>query len=123
MSPRKEISTSINADLLDAYDKLIENLPGIERKGATMPYTSINGHMFTFISAQGKIGIRLPEKEREEFLKKYKTTLFHTQGTILKEYITVPDNLLTNSRTLRKYVEISYAFVKSLKPKPGKKKK
>jgi hypothetical protein len=44
--------------------------PKIERKGAANPYTSLNGHMFTYLNPSGTMVLRLPEKEREEFLKK-----------------------------------------------------
>ena len=36
---------NIPADKLALYDKLIARHPGIERKGAANPYTSLNGHM------------------------------------------------------------------------------
>ena len=49
---------------IEWYDKLITGFPEIERKGAGMPYTSLNGHMFSFMSKEGKVGIRLPEEER-----------------------------------------------------------
>ncbi len=29
------------------YEKLVATNPAVERKGATMPYTSVSGHMFT----------------------------------------------------------------------------
>ncbi len=34
--------------LMDPYDKAIASLPDISRKGKTMPYTSLNAHMFSF---------------------------------------------------------------------------
>jgi hypothetical protein len=37
------------------------------------------------------LAIRLPEDKRQEFLKKYKTTLFEAYGAVMKEYVTVPD--------------------------------
>ena len=109
-------------DKIDLYEKLITGIPGIERKGASMPYTSINGNMFSFIDKYGSCGIQLPEKEREDFIKKYKTKLFETQGTTLKEYVTVPEILLKNTKDLKKWFILSYTYAKSLKPKPTKKK-
>lgn len=41
------------ADSLELYEKLVATNPGIERKGATVPYTSINGHMFSYLSKGG----------------------------------------------------------------------
>jgi len=34
-------------DPLSLYEKLVATLPGVERKGDTVPYTSVNGHMFS----------------------------------------------------------------------------
>jgi len=119
MSAQKK--SNIPADKLDLYDKLIKTNPKIERKGAANPYTSLNGHMFTYLNPSGSLALRLPEDERENFLKKYKTKLFEAYGAVMKEYVTVPDRLLRNTKELRKYLELSYAYVKTLKPKPSKK--
>jgi hypothetical protein len=42
---------------------------------------------------------------------------------VMKEYAVVPDALLPKTAELRKYFEISYKYVSSLKPKPTTKKK
>lgn len=109
-------------DKLDLYDRLIDTHPDIERKGVSMPYTSLNGHMYTYLSKTGSLGIRLPKEERERFLEKYNTTLYESHGAIMKEYVTVPDELLRNTEELKQYLDISYEYVKTLKPKPSKKK-
>lgn len=110
-------------DKLELYDKLVATHPDIERKGVTSPYTSHNGNMFTYLSKTGTLGMRLPKEEREAFLIKYKTTLFEQHGAVMKEYVTVPDELLQNTEALKVYLDISYAYVQTLKPKPTKKKK
>ncbi len=104
------------------YDKLIATIPQIERKGDANPYTSLNGNMFTLLHQSRTLAIRLPEGKREEFLKKYQTTLFEAYGAVMKEYVTVPDSLLKNTKELRKYLEASYQYAQTLKPKPTKKK-
>ena len=35
------------------YETLLATHPEIERKGATMPYTSVNGNMFSLLTADG----------------------------------------------------------------------
>jgi hypothetical protein len=113
----------IPADKLALYEKLIATHPEIERKGAANPYTSLNGHMFSLLlGPKGVMALRLPEGEREEFLKKYKTTLYEAYGAVMREYVTVPNALLKNTKALEKYLAVSYAYVKTLKPKPTKKK-
>ena len=102
---------------LDLYEKLIATNPALERKGDVHPYTSLNGHMFTYLDQTGTLGLRLPKDEVDAFLKKYKTTLFKSYGVVKKDYATVPDALLQNTKELKKYLQISYEYVKTLKPK------
>ena len=55
-------------------------------------------------------------------MKKYKTKLCEQHGTVMKEYVEVPDALLKKTRELKKFFDLSFAYVGSLKPKPTKKK-
>jgi TfoX/Sxy family transcriptional regulator of competence genes len=119
----KNDEKTVPSEQLALYDRLIRTHPDIERKGMKLPYTSFNGHMFTFLSETGVLAIRLSNEEREAFLKKYATTLMESQGAIMKEYVAVPENLLKNTKELKKYLTISYEYVKTLKPKPQKKSK
>jgi hypothetical protein len=113
----------IPVDKLAFYEKLVSTNPKVERLGAANPYTSLNGHMFSYLNAFGSLALRLPEDEREKFLKKYKTTLFTAYGAVMKEIATVPDSLLKNTGELRKYFDLSYEHIKTLKPKPTTKRK
>jgi hypothetical protein len=79
-----------------------------------MPYTSLNGHMYSYFTKDEYLALRLPEAERNAFMEKY--------GIIQKEYVVVPDDLLKNTGELLHYFEISRDYVHTLKPKPGKKK-
>src|SRR5437016_4243416 len=110
-------------DSLELYESLVATNPDVERKGATVPYTSLNGHMFSYLSKDGKLALRLPPKEREAFLKKYKAKLCQSYGVVQTEYVEVPDSLLASTRELKKLFDCSYAYVGSLKPKPTTKKK
>ena len=51
---KRPAASSIPAERIEQYDRLIATLPGIERKGATVPYTSLNGHMFSFLTPTGQ---------------------------------------------------------------------
>lgn len=116
-------TANVPPDKLDLYEKLVATNPSIARKGATVPYTSLNGHMFSYLSKEGKLALRLPQVEREAFLKKYKARLCEAYGIVQPEYVEVPDSLLASTRELKKYFDCSYAYVSSLKPKPTTKKK
>ncbi|MBD3276114.1 MAG: hypothetical protein GF372_12430 [Candidatus Marinimicrobia bacterium] len=109
------------ADKIELFDQLIAVHPDIERKGKTMPYTSLNGHMFSFLSKDGHMGLRLPDTEREKFLREYETELMEQYGSIMKEYVKVPDNLLKDTDKLLEYLQMSFDYVSTLKPKPTKK--
>ena len=66
---------------LELYERLVAYTPEIERKGATMPYTSRNGHMFSFLDPDGSMAIRLAPDAREEFVRLYSTALAVSMGT------------------------------------------
>src|SRR5215472_5731762 len=116
-------STDTYAEKVALYEKLVATNPGVERKGDTVPYTSLNGHMFSYLGKTGELALRLPEPEREAFLKKYKTSLCKQYGIVQKEYVMVPDALLGKTAEVKKYFDHSFAYVRSLKPKPTAKKK
>jgi hypothetical protein len=117
----KKAEIKIPADIIALYDKAIAGNPAIERKGATVPYTSLNGNMFTFLHNNGTMAIRLPEAEREAFIKKYKTGLMESYGAVMKEYVAVPEKLLKDTKALKPYIDMSFEYAKTLKPKPTKK--
>ena len=78
--------------------------------------------MFSYLPPSGGLALRLDAKDREVFLAKYNSTLFQAYGVVQKEYVTVPDPLLEKTKELAKYFELSFRYVQTLKPKPGKKK-
>lgn len=106
---------------LELYERVLKTNPEIVRKGDANPYTSLNGNMFTLLHSSGTLAFRLPEGEREKFLKKHKTTLFEAYGTVMKEYVVIPDSLLKNTKVLSAYLDLSYKYAQTLKPKPTKK--
>ena len=113
----KKTINNIPENKLAIYKSLIDTNPQIEMKGATVPYTSFNGHMFSYFEKDSTFGLRLPEKARDEFINKYKTTLFISYGIIKKEFVLVPDKLFLNINELKPWFERSFDYVKSLKAK------
>jgi hypothetical protein len=113
---------AIPNEKVEIYEKLVAAHPGMERKGAANPYTAVNGNMFTLLHQSDRLAIRLPEKQRAEFLKKYKTTLFEAYGSVMPEYVAVPEALMRKPKELEKWMGTSFAYAKGLKPKASKKK-
>jgi hypothetical protein len=87
------------------YEKVLATVPCIERKGDTVPYTSHNGHMFTYLSKAGVMAVRLPEGERETFLQKYSAKLCTQYGIVQKEYVVTGKNLLHANKVFRPRID------------------
>ena len=113
MAAKKSMST-IPVAKLALYEKLIATDPSIERKGATIPYTSANGKMFTYLSPTGDLRLRLPPDEREAFMKKYKAKVVVQHGVVMKDFVAVPPGLLARTGDLKKYLAISRGFATQL---------
>lgn len=105
---------------LEAYERLVATLPDVERKGKTLPYTSLNGHMFSFLGERGTIAIRLSPSDRQAFIDEYGALLHETHGTVMREYVSVPGDLADATATLAPWFERSRAYVAGLRPKPTK---
>ena len=119
-------SGGIAPERIVLYDRLIATLPetaGIVRKGAKVPYTSINGHMFSYLDADGTLALRLPADERERFIEGYDTHLHQAYGIVQKEYVTVPATVLASTAELAPYFAAGFAYVAALKPKSSTRRK
>jgi hypothetical protein len=114
---------TVSKEQMEAYDRLLATHAEVERKGKNMLYTSVNGHMFTVFSTEAQLGIRLPKAEREAFIAAFNTSLLESYGTVMKEYVAVPDAMLEETEALEPYLRMSYEYVTSLKPKATKKPK
>ena len=109
-------------EAIKLFDSLIGKNPGIERKGKTMPYTSVNGHMFSFLSKEGTMGLRLSKDDREQFMLDFDAALMEQHGRVMKEYVAIPHDLLEDTDQLSGYLQKSLDYVSGLKPKATKKK-
>jgi hypothetical protein len=104
----------IDPMVLAAYDAM---LGGVERKGAAMPYTSLNGNMYSMISKAGVIGLRLSKTDLAAAFAAGLAPFEGTPGFINKEYAGVPAAMLGDGATLKAWFEKSHAYATTLKPK------
>ncbi|HAV77389.1 MAG TPA: hypothetical protein DCX53_08550 [Anaerolineae bacterium] len=102
---------------LELYDKLVDKCPGFERKGKTGPYTSANGHMFSFLNKDGELGFRYSKEVQEKYLKEFETTIFKSHGAVMRGYVLIPDRMLDDMDKLAELLNESYDYVMSLEPK------
>lgn len=105
------------------YHDLIENTPDVEVKGAKNKYTSVNGNMFSFLTKEGKIALRLADEDRAAFLKKYPNSVCVQHDTVMKHYVEVPDSILKSKSRLTKLFAQCCEHSFALKPKPTTRKK
>jgi hypothetical protein len=115
--------TLTREEKVQLYEKLVASHPDAILKGDTIPYTSMNGHMYSFLSKGDEVALKLPEEEKDQFLKKYASRLAENYGIVQKQFVVIPDSLLGKTADLKKYFAISYEYVKGLKPKPTAKDK
>jgi hypothetical protein len=102
---------------LERYERLVATIRAVERKGVTLPYTSDNGHMFSFVAEDGTVVLRLAADDRSAFMERYDARLHEAHGTVMREYVSVPDALADDTTSLSPWFERSRAYVAGLKPK------
>ena len=110
------------SEALDRYAAVVErSASGASVKGAKNPYTSLNGHMFSFLDADGAIALRLPHELQEEFLARYGGGPVVQYGRVMQGYVTVPEELLRNTDELVGWFDRSHDWIGTLHPKSTKK--
>lgn len=103
--------------VLQHYDKAVTHLGKFERTGKTMPYTSANGHMFSFINTDGEFGVRLPHEVARQFLEDHDSGPFRSHGATMKDYVLVPNGKLADVEFMADLLEQGYKYVMALPPK------
>ncbi len=110
------------ADSLARYTAVVEDSAGDTIvKGAKNPYTSRNGHMFSFLDADGTMALRLSEEMYDEFLETYDSGPVHSYGAVMRGYVSVPDSMWSDPGELIEWFDKSYEWIGTLEPKPTKK--
>jgi len=102
---------------IERYAALIATRPGIERRGATMPYTSMNGHMFSFLTPDGTLALRLSNADRDQFRAQHPEAHVVQHGRVMKEYVAVPDELFAHTDALAPLFARSCDYIAALRPK------
>lgn len=87
-------------------------------KGAKNPYTSRNGHMFSFLDIDGAMALRLSDEASQEFLSTHDSGPVIQYGRVMRGYVSVPDALLAKPEELGPWFARSHDWIGTLKPKP-----
>jgi hypothetical protein len=109
-------------EALDLYTEAVEaSDTEAVVKGAKNPYTSRNGHMFSFLDSDGTMALRFSDQLRDEFLAAYESGPVIQYGSVMRGYVSVPDELLGNTEELVGRFQKSFDWIGTLEPKPTKK--
>ncbi|WP_062054773.1 hypothetical protein [Aquimarina longa] len=105
------------SEKLELYDQLVNKCKRFKRKGKTMPYTSANGYMFSLLNKNGELGIRFAKEIQKKYIEEFNATLFKSYNAVMKGYVLIPEKMFEDLEQLSIYLNESYDYVMSLKPK------
>jgi len=108
------------AEALELYEAVVAGNPAVDRKGAKNPYTSRNGHMFSFLDATGAMALRMSPDQQEEFLAAYDSGPVEHYGRTMQGYLSIPAELLARATDLQPWFDAAHDWIGTLKPKPTK---
>ena len=108
------------AEALERYAVVVE-AAGEPVRGAKNPHTSRNGHMFSFLDGDGTMALRLSEELANEFFSRYESGPVKQYGSVMRGYVSIPDDLLSDTEELGLWFAKSYDWIGTLEPKPTKK--
>ncbi len=111
------------SEAFEAYRSVVEeSKSGAEVKGAKNPYTSRNGHMFSFVDHDGAMALRLSNELTEEFRSSHDSGDVIQYGATMRGYSSVPAELLADIDELVVWFDRSWDWIGTLPAKPTKKK-
>lgn len=103
---------------LEQYTAVVDRAgTGAEVKGAKNPYTSRNGHMFSFLDGSGAMALRLSGELTEEFRSKYASGDVTRYGATMRGYSSVPPELLASVDELAGWFVRAWTWIGTLPPK------
>jgi TfoX/Sxy family transcriptional regulator of competence genes len=107
-------------ELVDKFNSVIPGPPAQTRQMFGYPAAFVGGNMFMGLH-EDRFILRLPEQEREKLLNVAGAEVFEPMaGRPMKEYIVVPQSVLSSSAKLKSWIEKSLDYAKSLPAKKPK---
>ena len=73
--------------------------------------------MFSILNKDGELGFRFSKQVQEKYIQEFGTTVLKSHGATLKGYVLIPDNMFEDLGKLSDYLNESYDYVMTLKPK------
>lgn len=101
--------------IIETFEKIFPDLPGVEkRKMFGYSVTFINGNMFMGVHGNSII-LRLPDNDREEFLRLKSARQFEPMpGRPMREYVVIPEWMFDDKFILSNWIEKSFEYTSGL---------
>ncbi|MCP5491625.1 MAG: TfoX/Sxy family protein [Chlamydiales bacterium] len=102
-------------ELVDHFHESMIGFEGIDRKKMFgYPCCFCNGNMFTGLHEENWV-LRLPHDLREQLINEYHAQQFQPMpNRTMKEYIIIPEKILSCQKTLLSLIEKSIEYVQTL---------
>ncbi len=114
------MSTLEKTFLLEIFERSLKNWDGITtRKMFGFPCAFCNNQMFLYVYHDGLV-LRLRESDRLSVLEQGASPFAPKGGRGMREYVVMPDNIVTDDAELEKWLTKSLEFIQTL---PAKSKK
>ncbi len=111
------------AEALANYSAAIEaSGSDAELKGAKNPYTSRNGNMFSFLSPDGSLALRMSKELGEQFQSEYESGPVMAYGSVMRGYVSVPADLLADPAALAPWFHRAWEWIGTQPAKATKRK-
>ena len=115
-----EYLARLEPEAIAVFDRMIKAVNGVERKGATMVYCSVNGNVYAMINKASVIGLRLSPEDRNSFVLSGGTAFESVPGFPTKDYVTVPRSMYDNDKALHTWFRLAHTYAERLPPNPIK---
>jgi TfoX/Sxy family transcriptional regulator of competence genes len=109
--------------LIDLFDKSVPASATVSRRQMFgYPAAFANGNLFIGLH-QNDFIMRLSEEDRALFSARYGERTFEPmKGRPMREYVRLPEELLTDARRRAPWIKRSLQYAEAIKPKPQSKK-
>ena len=109
--------------LIDLFDESVPSSVTVSRrKMFGYPAAFANGNLFIGLH-QNDFIMRLSEEDRTRFSAKYGERIFEPmKGRRMREYVRLPEELLTDARKRAPWIKRSLEYAEGIKPKAQRKK-
>lgn len=108
--------------LIELFEKSVPDAPSVSRrKMFGYPAAFANGNLFIGLHQNDYI-MRLSDNDRERFSAAYGEQTFEPMaGRRMREYVRLPEELLTDARRRAVWIRRSLAYAESVKPRSARK--